>query len=36
MTASGHKQTSGRHWVMSALPPEADINRPGDHVRFVP
>src|SRR5262245_47705649 len=36
MSALGQKQTSRRHWVMSALPPEADINRPGDDVRFVP
>src|SRR5262245_48876734 len=32
----GHKQTSGRHLAMSALPPKADIERHDWHVRFVP
>jgi len=32
----GHKQTSRRQVAMSALPPKADIERHGWHVRFVP
>jgi hypothetical protein len=36
MSALGHKRTSGRVRVMSALPPKADIHRREWHVRFVP
>ena len=32
----GQKQTSAHVRVMSALPPKADIDRHGRHVRFVP
>src|SRR5262245_30216706 len=31
------RDASSRHpWVMSALPPKADVNRRGTHVRLVP
>ena len=36
MSALGQKRTSKHVWVMSALPPKADIAERGDHVRFVP
>ena len=32
----GQKQTSGGVRPMSAVPPKADIDRRGQHVRFVP
>src|SRR5215471_18081765 len=32
----GQKQTSRPAWTLSALPPKADIERHGWHVRFVP
>jgi hypothetical protein len=36
MSALGQKRTLGFVRVMSALPPKADIDRCGLHVRFVP
>ena len=36
MYSSGHLQTSGGVRPMSAVPPKADIDRPSQHVRFVP
>src|SRR5262249_9021146 len=36
MSALGQKQTLAPVRVMSALPPKADIDRPGHNVRFVP
>jgi hypothetical protein len=35
-SGSGHKQTSRRSQAMSALPPKADIDGRGKHVRSVP
>jgi hypothetical protein len=36
MSAMGQKQTSGNVWMMSALPPKADIAESNRDVRFVP
>jgi len=36
MSALGHKRTLGRLYVMSALPPKADIVGRDDDVRYVP
>jgi hypothetical protein len=36
MSALGQKQTSEHAWIMSALPPKADIAERECHVRFVP
>ena len=36
MSALGQKQTSEHDWIMSALPPKADITEHGSNVRFVP
>jgi hypothetical protein len=36
MSALGQKQTSEQDWVMSALPPKADIADAMRTVRFVP
>ena len=36
MSAMGQKQTSANVWMMSALPPKADIVGRPLHVRFVP
>ena len=36
MSALGQKQTSPHVRVMSALPPKADMDQQGRHVRFVP
>ncbi|MGB8630892.1 MAG: hypothetical protein WCD69_16125, partial [Xanthobacteraceae bacterium] len=36
MSAMGHKRTLRRVFRMSALPPKADIDQRGRHVRFVP
>ena len=36
MSALGHKRTLGRLYVMSALPPKADIVGRNADVRFVP
>src|SRR5215467_9621213 len=36
MSALGHKRTSAHLWIMSALPPKADIAERWEHVRFVP
>src|SRR6516165_8207382 len=36
MSALGQKQTSEHDWVMSALPPKADIGTRSRNVRFVP
>jgi hypothetical protein len=36
MSALGQKQTSGNVWMMSALPPKADIAGLQLDVRFVP
>jgi len=36
MSALGQKQTSEHAWIMSALPPKADIETQSRDVRFVP
>jgi hypothetical protein len=36
MSALGQKRTSEHDWIMSALPPKADIDRARRDVRFVP
>ena len=36
MSALGQRQTSEHDWIMSALPPKADIADCYRHVRFVP
>jgi hypothetical protein len=36
MSALGQKQTSEHNWIMSALPPKADIGTQSWNVRFVP
>ena len=36
MSALGQKQTSEHDWIMSALPPKADIGRQPRNVCFVP
>ena len=36
MSALGHKRTSRHVWIMSALPPKADIDAQSVNVRFVP
>jgi hypothetical protein len=36
MSALGQKQTLGNVWMMSAIPPKADIAERDQDVRFVP
>jgi len=36
MSALGQKQTSVHDWIMSALPPKADIGTQPRDVRYVP
>jgi hypothetical protein len=36
MSALGQKQTWAHDWIMSALPPKADMDRHARDVRFVP
>src|SRR5215467_7349165 len=36
MSALDQKQTSEHNWIMSALPPKADIGTQSRNVRFVP